>query len=135
MTVLADAAAIYAGDVAAVAVYAGTRRIWPPWTGTAASGVINEVHVVTITFAATWVALQVPATPILLTLDQGSRDWTATHPTGSAQWRSSDGQRMFVFSQGSSLDQPDLADLVANEGAPVELRWRSGSEWELVFNP
>jgi hypothetical protein len=123
--------------VAAVAVYAGTRRIWPPWTGTAATGVFSSTpnSRVDITVAATRAVLQVPATPILLTLDQGTHDWSVTHPMWSVTWRSSDGQPLFVFLPGSLSDYPYLVDLVANEGAPVELRWRTGSEWELVFNP
>jgi hypothetical protein len=136
MTVLADAAAIYVGDVAAVAVYQGTRRVWPAWTGTAATGAFlasdNSVH---ITVAATRAALQVPSVPILVTLDQASRDWAATHPTTSAIWWSSDGQPLYVMAPGAGVDYIDLGDLAANEAAPTELRWRRLSEFDLVFNP
>jgi hypothetical protein len=137
MTVLADAAAIYVGDVAAVAVYQGSRRIWPLRTGVEADGVLDgSRQAVIITVAATMAELQAAATTIDLTFDQGALDWAATHGGVAAFWYCSDGQQLRVFPAGDPFGgPPTLADLIAAQGAPLELRWTTGSEFELVFHP
>jgi hypothetical protein len=137
MTVLADAAAIHVGDVAAVAVCQGSRRIWPPWTGTAAVGVFTSVPVETvdITVAATLAELEATATTIDLTFDQGALDWAANNLRNPPAWFSSDGRPMYVHVVGDANTVPVFADLIAARGWPLELRWTTGIEFELVFNP
>jgi hypothetical protein len=127
MTVLADAAAIHVGDVAAVAVYQGTRRIWPPLTGTPATVTVDTVGVrLLVGVDATRAQLQVPVTALRVVLDQGVRDWAALHPTVGTAWTDRDGGAMVI------LSPPNASRLVSLEGDPVELHWVSGATWTFV---
>jgi hypothetical protein len=128
MTVLMDAAAIYAGGVAAVAVYQGTRRIWPPLMGTPATVTADTGGAtrLLVSVDATRAQMQVPVTPLLVSVDQGARDLAALHPSAGTVWTDRDGGTMVV------LSPPNASRLVSLEGAPVELHWVSGASWTFV---
>jgi hypothetical protein len=129
MTVLMDAAAIYVGDVAAVAVYQGTRRVWPAWTGTPASVTADPDPLHTrllVSVDATRTQMQVPVTPLLVVLDPAARDLAALKPTVGTAWTDRDGVSMVI------LSPPNASRLASLEGAPVELHWVSGGSWTFV---
>jgi hypothetical protein len=128
MTVLADAAAIYVGDVAAVAVYQGARRVWPAWTGTLATVTADTGGAtrLLVSVDATRTQMQVPVKPLLVLVARGARDLAAQHPTAGTVWTDRDGGTMVI------LSPPNASRLVSLEGAPVELHWVSGASWTFV---
>jgi hypothetical protein len=93
MTVLGTATKVYAGGVAASAVYAGSVKVWPTappeppavvWPVVPDAGLVLHVH-------ATLQEMQAPGQhPIDLQLTQSFRDAAGYMGTAAPTWRSSD---------------------------------------------
>jgi hypothetical protein len=145
MTVLGTATKVYAGGTAAVAVYAGSVKVWPtaPPPPAAAWPVIPDSGLV-LHVGATWAQLLEPGPPpIDLQLTQSFRDAAGFMGSSSPTWRPSDygppdynelvvsiGENSASFSLLVASESASLITLESIPGGSVHRRL-----WAMVITP